>query len=120
MLETLKEDMGGGAPSAQDIHDLYRFVLGLTQPQLLAIVNDTKGKWPHSFRVLAKNLLTRRDFETMEAMLDRAFGKPKISMEGSVMPINNISLTLISNGRQPAKHTYIDSVPAQLPEQEEN
>lgn len=77
VLDELKE--AGEQVSKSAISDIYQVMLSLTKEQLTDLAKQEDK--PIIYRILAREILGKKGFETIEKMLDRANGKPTITQE---------------------------------------
>jgi hypothetical protein len=86
-------------PSRDDIIHIYLYTLVLDQAELTRIINDVSQ--PMVNRVIAKNVVSKKGFDVIERMLDRAIGRAA----------SNVDIT--SNGKdikpEPLQIQIIDS-----------
>jgi len=71
ILDSLKEE--GELVTKQMVQQTYQVLMSLTQEQLTNIAKD--GKQPMINRIVAKEMLSKKGFDIIERMLDRANGK---------------------------------------------
>lgn len=72
VLDSLKKK-GYEKVSKSQVRDAYEYLVGIDEKQLKAIVTDIET--PMLFRVVGKEILSKKGFEIIEKMLDRAHGK---------------------------------------------
>ena len=90
ILETLKED--GELVTRQLVQQTYQVLLSLTQEQLIKIAGDKTQ--PMINRIVSKEMLSKKGFEIIEKMLDRANGRPTQMHQQSIdMKVSKESLT---------------------------
>jgi hypothetical protein len=74
------------------ITHLFESVLSVPEAKLVELGNDKEQ--PLSVRILVKSLLSAKGFSIMEAVLDRAHGKPKQQMDvtgvNAAAPVINV------------------------------
>lgn len=74
------------------IAHLFETVLSVPESKLVELGNDKEQ--PLSVRILVKSLLSAKGFAIMEAILDRAHGKPKQQMDvigvNATSPVINV------------------------------
>jgi hypothetical protein len=73
ILDQFKTE-GYEIPSSTQIKNTYLYLTTMPQDQLKKIVDDKEC--PMLFRICASNILSKKGFEIVEKMLDRAIGKP--------------------------------------------
>jgi len=73
VLELFSES-GYQIPTATQIRDCYLCLIVLPEHELKGIVQDKEQ--PMLMRISAQNILSKKGFETIEKMFDRAIGKP--------------------------------------------
>ncbi len=71
-LDLLKEE-GHEEVSAEQVKQIYTVLISLSQDRLIALGNDKET--PMLYRIVTKEILSKRGFEVIEKMLDRAHGK---------------------------------------------
>jgi len=79
ILEGLKEE--GELVTRSLVEQTYQVLMSLTQAQLTKIAND-KGQ-PMINRIVSKEMLSKKGFEIIEKMMDRANGKANNKHEES-------------------------------------
>ena len=67
------EKQGIKAATKPDIQDIYMRLINIEIPELEQIVKDTAQ--PVLVRIVGKNILSGKGFDTIEKMLDRSIGK---------------------------------------------
>ena len=67
------EKQGIKAATKSDILDIYMRLINMEIPELEQIVKDPKQ--PVLVRIVGKNILSGKGFDTIEKMLDRSIGK---------------------------------------------
>ena len=67
------EKQGIKAATKPDIQDIYMRMINVEIPELEQIVKDTTQ--PVLVRIVGKNILSGKGFDTIEKMLDRSIGK---------------------------------------------
>lgn len=67
--------------TANQVADAFETLLNVPEEELAEMVKDKKS--PMSLRIVGKAMLTARGWEVLQAMLDRAHGKAKQSMDHS-------------------------------------
>ena len=82
--------------TAGTVADAFETLLNVTHEDLVKMGQDPKS--PMSLRIVAKGMLNAKGWEVLEAMLDRAHGKPKQSVDHS--------------GEIKARITVSDDIPA--------
>lgn len=75
------EKQGIGRVSKEDVKHAYELVVHLSEDKMKEIMNDKEA--PMLIRIVAKALLTRRGFDILESVLDRAHGKAEQKMNVS-------------------------------------
>ena len=71
ILDSLKEE--GELVTKQMVQQTYQVLMSLTQEQLTNIAKDVKQ--PMINRIVSKEMLSKKGFDIIERMLDRANGK---------------------------------------------
>ena len=69
----------GEKVSRQNIVDIYQVMLSLTKDDLVDLAKDDEK--PFIYRIVAKEMLSKRGFDVIETMLNRANGKPMVLKE---------------------------------------
>ncbi len=72
ILEGLKEE--GELVTRSLVEQTYQVLMSLTQDQLTRITNDKNQ--PMINRIVSKEMLSKKGFDIIERMMDRANGKP--------------------------------------------
>lgn len=72
ILELFSEQ-GHKLPTAAEIRDTYLFIAIMSEEELKSIVQNKEQ--PMLMRICAQNILSKKGFEIIERMLDRAIGK---------------------------------------------
>jgi hypothetical protein len=72
ILEGLKEE--GELVTRPLVEQTYQVLMSLTQDQLTRITNDKNQ--PMINRIVSKEMLSKKGFDIIERMMDRANGKP--------------------------------------------
>ena len=72
ILELFSEQ-GHKLPTALEIRDTYLYLTIMPQSELKTIIEDKEQ--PMLMRICAQNILSKKGFEIIEKMLDRAIGK---------------------------------------------
>ena len=67
--------------TAGTVADAFETLLNVTHEDLVKMGQDPKS--PMSLRIVAKGMLNAKGWEVLQAMLDRAHGKAKLSMDVS-------------------------------------
>ena len=80
VLDSLKGE-GYEEVSAEQTKQVYTFLIGLDQSKLTELGSNTEI--PMLYRIIAREILSKKGFEVIEKMIDRAHGKPtnKTEME---------------------------------------
>lgn len=102
ILQELKDEGYERVTQAMVI-EAYEILLGLPRPQLAKIGNDESQ--PAVIRIVARAMLSKRSFEILEKMLDRAQGRPKQSVEAEVSGVVNVALVEFLDGDSQDKST---------------
>ena len=71
-LDLLKKE-GCEQVSAEQVKQIYTLLISLSQERLMVLANDKDT--PMLYRIVAKEILSKKGFEVIEKMLDRAHGK---------------------------------------------
>lgn len=85
ILEGLKEE--GELVTRSLVEQTYQVLMSLTQDQLTRITNDKNQ--PMINRIVSKEMLSKKGFDIIERMMDRANGKPVNKKELSVGAMSN-------------------------------
>lgn len=103
ILQELKDE-GYDRVTNRDIMEAYEILLGLPREKLTAIGNDESK--PMVLRIVSRAMLTKRGYEVLEKMLDRAQGRPKQSIKAEVTNTLNVALVeFLDNGDNPYQST---------------
>lgn len=96
------EDLEGKGEkvSRQTIVGIYQVMLSLTKSDLLEITKDDEK--PMIYRIIAREMLSKRGFDVIETMLNRANGKPMVLKEVQHKVDPSItSVQFVTTGVQP-------------------
>ena len=78
-IQDIAADYGCEAPSAEQVMECYRTMLGLHESCLKDVcANKTR---PMLERIIAKEILSKRGFDVIERIIDRVCGRPKQSTD---------------------------------------
>ena len=84
LLSTITAELkakGYERATANQVADAFETLMNVPEDELRKMVNE--GKSPMSLRIVGKAMLTAKGWEVLQAMLDRAHGKAKLSMDVS-------------------------------------
>ena len=81
VLDLLKDE-GYEQVSEGQIKQIYTLLISLPQERLMVLANDKDT--PMLYRIVTKEILSKKGFEVIEKMLDRAHGKATIKTEMEV------------------------------------
>ncbi len=84
LLSTITAELkakGYERATANQVADAFETLMNVPEDELRNMVNE--GKSPMSLRIVGKAMLTAKGWEVLQAMLDRAHGKAKLSMDVS-------------------------------------
>ena len=82
LLSTITAELkskGYERATANQVADAFETLMNVPQDELAKMVKDEKA--PMSLRIVGKAMLTAKGWEVLQAMLDRAHGKAKQSMD---------------------------------------
>lgn len=82
LLSTITAELkakGYERATANQVADAFETLLNVPQDELAKMVKDEKA--PMSLRIVGKAMLTAKGWEVLQAMLDRAHGKPRQQVE---------------------------------------
>ena len=82
LLSTITAELkakGYERATANQVADAFETLMNVPQDELAKMVKDEKA--PMSLRIVGKAMLTAKGWEVLQAMLDRAHGKPKQSVD---------------------------------------
>lgn len=94
VLEEIKKN--GESITKSILQEIYTTMMALNEADLKEIVHHKE--LPMMYRIIAKELLSKKGFDIIEKMLDRAHGKPTVIQEvsGKLDTSVNIELPLPS------------------------
>ena len=81
---TMLESEGYAQVTAGQVKQVYTLLITLTEERLKVLTADPET--PMLYRIVAKKILSKEGFETVEQMLDRAHGKATQPIEGAIQP----------------------------------
>lgn len=93
LLSTIVNELraqGYERATAGTVADAFETLLNVPEEVLAEMVKD-KSK-PMSLRIVGKAMLSAKGFEILQAMLDRAHGKAKQSMEQTIVDGNKLEV----------------------------
>lgn len=90
VLDEIKKD--GENVTRKMVTEIYQVLMSQTEEQLKTITGHKE--LPMMYRIIAKELLSKKGFDIIEKMLDRANGKPTQVQEVSGSMDNNIEFVL--------------------------
>lgn len=82
LLSTIVKELrakGYERATAGTVADAFETLLNVTHEDLVKMGSDPKS--PMSLRIVAKGMLAAKGWEVIQAMLDRAHGRPKQGMD---------------------------------------
>ena len=82
LLSTITAELkakGYERATANQVADAFETLMNVPQDELATMVKDEKA--PMSLRIVGKAMLTAKGWEVLQAMLDRAHGKAKTSVD---------------------------------------
>lgn len=82
LLSTITSELkakGYERATANQVADAFETLMNVPQDELAKMVKDEKA--PMSLRIVGKAMLTAKGWEVLQAMLDRAHGKAKQSLD---------------------------------------
>lgn len=82
LLSTITAELkakGYERATANQVADAFETLMNVPQDELAKMVKDEKA--PMSLRIVGKAMLTAKGWEVLQAMLDRAHGRPKQSVD---------------------------------------
>ena len=92
LLSTITAELkskGYERATANQVADAFETLMNVPQNELANMVKDEKA--PMSLRIVGKAMLTAKGWEVLQAMLDRAHGKARLSMDmtsgGEALPV---------------------------------
>jgi len=84
LLSTITAELkakGYERATANQVADAFETLMNVPEDELVKMVKDTKS--PMSLRIVGKAMVTAKGWEVLQAMLDRAHGKAKQSVDVS-------------------------------------
>ena len=99
LLSTITAELkakGYERATANQVADAFETLMNVPEDELRKMVNE--GKSPMSLRIVGKAMLTAKGWEVLQAMLDRAHGKAKQSLD---VTSEGMSLTRVIRPAQP-------------------
>lgn len=101
-IKDVAADNGCAIPTANEIMDCYRTMLGLNEAAIKQVVED-KGR-PMLERIVAKEILGKRGYDVIEKIIDRVCGKPKqltdITTNGKEIKDSKFEIEIIDSRTQ--------------------
>jgi len=101
-IKDVAAENGCVAPSATEIIECYRTMLGLNETGIKEIIEDKRR--PMLERIVAKEILGKRGYEVIEKIIDRVCGKPKqvtdITTNGKEIKDSKFEIEIIDSRTQ--------------------
>ena len=90
IINELKE-LGYERVTITNIIEAYEFCLGLDKEKIVEITNNEKS--PMFLRIVGKGMLSKKGFDIIEKMIDRAHGKTTQKVESMQLNISSDTMT---------------------------
>lgn len=111
LLSTITAELkakGYERATANQVADAFETLMNVPQDELAKMVKDEKA--PMSLRIVGKAMLTAKGWEVLQAMLDRAHGKAKQSVDVKSDGDIKHTITFVRGGKvvDPGEHGGAD------------